>query len=125
MSSFILSSISPNLTFYTPDVFQTGAIITAVSIVLFVLSSIYLTALLVRPSKHTPRVIAIQAAILAFFALWLFAALVPYTHFFRTRSANVTATIGSVPINSGLVAALENEFGLTPVYNRLGYCECR
>lgn len=103
------------------DVFKTGAVITAVCLVIFVLTTLYLVILLARPTSFTrPRFIASQGGILAFFAFWLFAALVPYTQFFRTRSAIITATLDGTPIPQSVVQSLVQsqgaQHGLTPVY---------
>ncbi|KXN81941.1 hypothetical protein AN958_03382 [Leucoagaricus sp. SymC.cos] len=104
------------------DVFQTGAVITAICIVLFVITSIYIVILLLRPASFSRRrTIAIQGGILAFFATWLFATLVPYTHFVRTRSAVTRVTIGGVPLSQTVIDNLERQFGITPVYKRIGY----
>ncbi|KAJ3575021.1 hypothetical protein NP233_g1364 [Leucocoprinus birnbaumii] len=108
------------------DIFSAGAVITAVCIVIFVLTSLYLAILLIRPTSFTrPRLIAIQGGVLAFFAAFLFAALVPYTHFFRTRSAGITASIRGLSIPQSVVDSLINSIGrqngLSPEYKTQGY----
>ncbi|KAF5354186.1 hypothetical protein D9756_006919 [Leucocoprinus leucothites] len=119
-------STKPQIAHMHTDVFKTGAIITAVCIVIFVLTSVYLAILLIRPTSFTrPRIIAIQGGILAFFAAWLFAALVPYTHFFRTRSAGISASLGGRPIPQSilqpLINSIERQTGITPRYRDHGY----
>lgn len=108
------------------DVFKAGAVILAVCLVIFVITSLYLAMLLIRPaSLNHSRFIAIQAGTLAFFATWLFAVLVPYTHFVRTRSAIITASIGGQPlpqsIINSLVQSVGRQSGLTPRYRDHGY----
>lgn len=110
------------------DVFKAGAVILAVCLVIFVITSLYLAMLLIRPaSLNHSRFIAIQAGTLAFFATWLFAVLVPYTHFVRTRSAIITASIGGQPlpqsIINSLVQSVGRQSGLTPRYRDHGYCK--
>ena len=110
------------------DVFKAGAVILAVCLVIFVITSLYLAMLLIHPASFNhSRFIAIQAGTLAFFATWLFAVLVPYTHFVRTRSAIITASIGGQPlpqsIINSLVQSVGRQSGLTPRYRDHGYCK--
>ncbi|KAF9443643.1 hypothetical protein P691DRAFT_679154 [Macrolepiota fuliginosa MF-IS2] len=104
------------------DVFRTGAIISAVSIVIFVLTSLYLILLFFRPTSFTrSRIVTAQGSLLAFFAVWLFATLVAYTHFFRTHSAIVNASINGLPLPDTLIRGVEKELGVTPVYKNIAY----
>ncbi|EKM75465.1 hypothetical protein AGABI1DRAFT_116389 [Agaricus bisporus var. burnettii JB137-S8] len=114
----------PNSTVHVNDndVFQTGAIITAVSLVIFLTTYGSLAFLIYRPTSFTrPKLITAQASILALFTAWLFATLVPYTHFFRTRSARIDATLGTFQIPEAIIQRIQQENGLTPVYMQIGY----
>ena len=127
MCSFCAYTTMSHYNNYT-DVFKAGAVILAVCLVIFVITSLYLAMLLIRPaSLNHSRFIAIQAGTLAFFATWLFAVLVPYTHFVRTRSAIITASIGGQPlpqsIINSLVQSVGRQSGLTPRYRDHGYCK--
>jgi len=102
------------------DIFSTGAVITAASITIFVVTSISLFIIFFRPTTR-PRTNTIQGGLLAFCAVFLFATLVPYTHFFRTRSAVVHATLGGVPVPQSIIDALQKQNHISPVYNTLSY----
>jgi len=102
------------------DVFKAGAVITAVCIVIFLLTSAFLALLFFRPTARA-RSNTIQGGLLAFFATWLFATLVAYTQFFRTRSAVIRASLNGVAIPQSLIDALEKQNNLSPVYRKLLY----
>jgi hypothetical protein len=110
--------------FFVKDVFQTGAVITAVSIIIFLITCGYIALITFRPTSFTrSKLISAQAYVLGFFTAWLFATLVPFTHFYRTRSARVEAMIGSFQIPDTVIQSIEQQFGLTPVYHELHYCK--
>ncbi|KAJ3799863.1 hypothetical protein GGU11DRAFT_465294 [Lentinula aff. detonsa] len=118
-----------SLTVDDNDVFHSGVVITTVSALIALLTLIYMISLLLSHRKtHTSRFTRLSDRLLpfewmslAFCAIWLFATQIPFTHFFATRSAQVTASVGNVPVPPGLVQIVENQLGFTPVYRHISY----
>lgn len=112
------------------DVFHSGVVITTISALIALLTLIYILLLLLshrmtkknRFTRLSNQLLPFEWMSLAFCAVWLFATQVPFTHFFATRSAQVTAFAGNVQIPPGLVQIVENQLGFTTVYRRIHYC---
>ncbi|KAJ3852109.1 hypothetical protein EV368DRAFT_41737 [Lentinula lateritia] len=108
------------------DVFHSGVVITTISALIALLTLIYILLLLLshRMTKFTRlsnQLLPFEWMSLAFCAVWLFATQVPFTHFFATRSAQVTAFTGNIQVPPGLVQIVENQLGFTTVYRRIHY----
>ena len=73
--------------------------------------------------KHT-RLFHVQLTGLALCAIWIFAGLVAFDFYFRTRSARVTATIGGVVVPQAVTAVVEKQLGVTSVCKRIEYRKC-
>jgi hypothetical protein len=102
------------------DVFNTGVIVTTISACIALITTLLLLLHLRRPTLLTSS-LKIQGAILAFFTVWLFATQIPFTHFFRTRSAIVRAFINGQELPSSIVQSVERSLGTTSVYKRISY----
>lgn len=105
----------------TNDVFDTGVIISVICLILAILSLLGLccTHPRVRASKaHTPRVLG---GTIAFFAVFLFATLIAFDHFFATRSAQVTATLAGFALPASIIAQDQQALGVTSVYKHISY----
>ncbi|KAI0343778.1 hypothetical protein BDW22DRAFT_1483768 [Trametopsis cervina] len=98
----------------THDVLDTGYNITVISGVLALLALFSLV-------PTAGRFLRVQAALLAFFTLWLFAALVAFDVFFANRSAKVVARIGNIVIDPKTVQTIIAGLGATTVYRRVSY----
>ncbi|GLB40874.1 hypothetical protein LshimejAT787_0900890 [Lyophyllum shimeji] len=112
------------VTIDTDDVFQSGVVLTVVGALIAVLSSLSLLSLLVPHSptrRLSARSLRLQSFLLAFCAAWLFATLVPFTVFFANRSAQVSASVGSVQLPQSIIKQAEQALGTTSVYKRIGY----
>jgi len=116
----IITSRIPNARF--ADVFHSGIVVTTVSALIALISFLFIAHLLLLPYDRITRTFRIQGGLLAFFAIWLFATLIPFTHFVATRSANVTATLNGVRLPASLVQRAEQALGSTSVYKKIGYC---
>lgn len=104
------------------DVFRSGVVLTTVAALIAVLCSTFFLMYFLPFTRGTmARSLRVQSFILAFCGLWLFAALVPFTVFFATRSAQVTASIGGIQLPPQAVQQAEMALGSTSVYRRIGY----
>jgi len=108
------------ITINTNDVFTSGIVLTTVCATIVVICTIYFLLLALSPTRFT-RTLRIQGGILAFFATWLFATLVPFTLFVARRSAKITARIGNIQLPDSVIQGAEKEFGTTSVYRQIGY----
>lgn len=110
------------------DVFQPGVIATTISLVIALLSLFFILLLLLphRDSSRSPlstRTLPFQFGSLGFFTLWLFTVMIPFTQFFRTRSAKITAFVGPVQLPAASIAQAEQALGATTVYKHIHYRE--
>jgi len=105
------------------DVFRSGIVLTTVSALIALVCFLSILHLLVAPSSCTnpAKALRIQAAILTFCGVWLFATIIPFTSFFATRSAKVTASLDGLQLPSSLVNQAERSLGTTSVYKKIGY----
>jgi hypothetical protein len=108
----------------TNDVLGAGASATAAFTLIAIVTLLPIfSSLFYRHHKTnpSPRALRILAGTLVFAALWLIASLIPYTFFFATRSARVTATIGSIVVPAATIQQVEQSLGATPVYRKKTY----
>lgn len=104
------------------DIFRTGVVQTTVSALIAVLSFLFfINVFLTTSASRVAQALRIQAVLLAFCGVWLFATLVPFTYYFATRSAQVTASVGGVQLSNTLVNQVERSLGQTSVYRKIGY----
>ncbi|KAF5367289.1 hypothetical protein D9615_010452 [Tricholomella constricta] len=108
------------LTIDTDDVFQSGVVLTVVGALIAVLCSIFILMLFFTRG-YAARSLRTQSLILAFCATWLLATLIPFTFFFATRSAKVSASIGGVELPASIIKQTEKALGSTSVYREIGY----
>jgi len=106
------------------DIRSSGIVLTTVTALIAVLSLIFLLMFLIRskrPLLFSSRFLRIQALLMAFTGTWLFATLIPYTLFFATRHANVTARLGNTPIPQSVIQQSQQALGATTIYKEIGY----
>ena len=105
------------------DIVSVGYVLTVVC-GLIALSALFFLPSTLRASPLASRMLGVQTAVFGFLTVWCFAALVPFTDFFATRQAKVTAFVGSLQLPDGLVQQMQNQLGATPVYRDVHYREC-
>ncbi|TFY54403.1 hypothetical protein EVG20_g9717, partial [Dentipellis fragilis] len=101
----------------TNDVFKSGVVVTTVAALIAVLSLVGLLATFSAP----PRLARPQAFLLAFCALWLFAAVIPFDVFFANNSAKVTAFLNGVQLPPQAVQAVQSQLGVSSRYKDMHY----
>lgn len=99
------------------DVFSAGAVATVISIVIAVLCILFILADLVMTT--TPGILKIEGSVLGFFTTWLFATIIPVTHFYRTRSAKIEASINGTPLSQQSIQTVSQALGLSSRYRDL------
>lgn len=103
----------------TGDIFKVGVVLTVVAAIIAIVAFISLgLSFLSRKASSASR---IQGAVLAFLGTWLLACQIPYTVFFATRAANVTAKLGNISIGKDVIAQTEKALGVTSVYKNIDY----
>lgn len=113
-------SVGPiQLDINTKDVFNSGAVLTTVSALIAVVSLLFLLLSFISTKRRTSN--HIQGGILAFLATWLLATLIPFTLFFATRAAKVTARLGGITLPQQAIEQAEKSLGVTGVYKEIGY----
>ncbi|KAI0659101.1 hypothetical protein C8Q70DRAFT_988958, partial [Cubamyces menziesii] len=112
--------LGATVTIDTDDVFDVGCVVTAVCAALAVVSFASLVFLLFTRSTRT---LTAQGLLLSFLTIWLFASLIPMSDFVANRQAKVTAFIGAVPVPDSLIQSVQQELGVSSVYNQIGYCK--
>ncbi|KAI5120080.1 hypothetical protein M0805_002641 [Coniferiporia weirii] len=104
----------------THDIFSAGAVVTAVSGLIGLSSflALVLTSSFsrLRASPKSSGAARALAYTHAFLAVWLFAALVPFSDFARNRQAGITASIGGQTLPPAFVQQQEQQLGVSPVY---------
>jgi len=110
------------VTIDTNDVYRSGVVLTTVAALIALISFLSIVHLFLVPSvDRVPQIFRIQAIVLAFCAVWLFATLIPFTVYFATRSAKVTASLNGIQLPASLVNRVEQSLGSTSVYHKIGY----
>ncbi|KAI0315447.1 hypothetical protein OF83DRAFT_1062076 [Amylostereum chailletii] len=126
------NTVSVNFNINAPapatDVFKSGVVLTTVCALIALLTLLLLlaTALSGRRagSARTPlmtRTLPLQAGVLAFCAVWLFATVIPFTDFFANRSVKVNASVGGVPLPQSAINSLTSQLGLSQRYKDFHY----
>jgi hypothetical protein len=105
------------------DTLRSGITSTSISAAISVATFLFLSFNIFAPRLTEGRALRIQGAILAFFALWLFAAETAFTVFFATRQAKVSASLGGVAIPQNVIAGVEKSLGATRIYKDIWYRE--
>jgi len=108
------------VTINTNDVLRTGIVLTVAGAVIAVVCSFFILILFIA-RRTAVRTFVAQSFILAFCATWLLATLIPFTYYFATRSAKVTASIGGIPLPDSIVKGAEEALGSTSVYRKIPY----
>ncbi|KAF8838186.1 hypothetical protein BDN67DRAFT_971941 [Paxillus ammoniavirescens] len=114
------SSGGASVTINANDVFSAGAVITTVCALLALLSAISV-AFMWCPIQNKRFWFRSQSCALFFCSIWLFVTLIPFDYFFTNREAQVTATLGGVPVSDSTLKHVEQVLGVTPVYRDLDY----
>ncbi|KAF8176333.1 hypothetical protein K438DRAFT_1682002 [Mycena galopus ATCC 62051] len=108
----------------TNDIFQAGAVVTAVSVIILVLTTMYIVLMVVDANARSgisTRTLPLQYISLGLFTLWLFATEIPVSLFVSTRSAKVSASIDGFNIPSGVLGTLEQALGAQTAYKDFSY----
>ncbi|THG95551.1 hypothetical protein EW145_g7938 [Phellinidium pouzarii] len=100
----------------TNDIFDTGIIVTIVSALLALLSILSLLFSTLRTGTASVKTHRILASVHFFLVTWLFAVLVPFDDFARNRQAQVTASLGGVPLPATAIQQQEQALGFSPIY---------
>jgi len=120
--AFLKHSVHPPTKLYinTDDTLRSGIVI-AVTCGLIGLISMTSLKLMLLPSFKAlgDRTRKLRAYLLAFFTIWLLAALIPFTVFFATRSAIVSAYVGSQRVPQAAIEKAQKQLGATPVYKKI------
>lgn len=113
------------LTLGALDVENSGIVLTTVAALIASLTFLMiLYHLFMSKTSRSPRASLLQSAVLGFCTVWLFAAQVPFTLFFATRSAKVRAFVGKVELPAQVIHSVEKALGATSVYKDIPYREC-
>lgn len=105
----------------TSDVLNSGYVVTVVSGLIALASFIFLIPAAIPSLAKRTGSHRIQSAILGFLTIWLFAALVAFTVFFSSRSAKVTAFLGSFSIDQATIQQIVGSLGATTKYSEIDY----
>ena len=105
------------------DIVSVGYVLTVVC-GLIALAAVLFFPATYRASPFASRVLGLQTAVFAFLTVWCFACIVPFTDFFATRQAKVTAFIGTLQLPDSIVQAMQERLGATPIYRDVHYREC-
>ncbi|KAH9846393.1 hypothetical protein C2E23DRAFT_744219 [Lenzites betulinus] len=111
----------------TNDVFKVGCVVTAVCAALAVVSLVsFVLLFFTRAATKTTaplstRTLPLQAILLSFLSLWLFASLVAMTDIVANKQAKVTAFIGTLQLQDSIIKAVEAQLGVTSVYREINY----
>ncbi|KAH9965261.1 hypothetical protein BC827DRAFT_1153585 [Russula dissimulans] len=108
------------LRFHLHDVYQPGVIITTISAVIALLATIFLALTQFYPERATGS-LKIQAWLLTFFNLWLFATQIPYTVFVANHWAKIDAFLDGVQLPASTVQAAIAAAGETNEYSKLHF----
>ncbi|PFH49465.1 hypothetical protein AMATHDRAFT_147648 [Amanita thiersii Skay4041] len=101
------------------DVFQTGVVATVVSALIGLLTALFILIQLVISLSSTA--LKLQGSLLGFCTAWLFATLVPFTHYYATRSAHVTASIGGTQLPQQAIQSVQHSLGISNQYKDLWF----
>ncbi|EPQ51176.1 hypothetical protein GLOTRDRAFT_141029 [Gloeophyllum trabeum ATCC 11539] len=103
----------------TTDILGAGGAATAASGLLFVLSLLFLISSFVPlPLLGS---LPLQAHLLAFTTVFLFATAVPTSYYFANGHAKVTASLFGYPLDQSVIQATERQLGVTSIYRHIFY----
>ncbi|KAH6909771.1 hypothetical protein BKA70DRAFT_175788 [Coprinopsis sp. MPI-PUGE-AT-0042] len=106
----------------TEAILNTGIVATVGCILLagfcFIFASMTLIPKFRRIANKTLKV---QAGLIAFSAIWIFACMVPYMKYYLNDSAGVKAFIGSTQLPDSLVKSLQEKSGSSSVYKDMWF----
>ena len=104
----------------TSDVLDPGYVLTVVCGLIALASFTFLLPIFLLPA-FAGRTLRFQGAILAFLSVWLFATLIPFDHFFASRSAKVSASVSGIPIPPSVIQQVVAGLGATLQYRHINY----
>lgn len=106
----------------TNDIFQVGVVVTVVCTLISIVSfNALLWELLPKFRGFAGRTRRIVGFVLAFLSVWLLASLIPFTLFFATGEAKVTAFIGPLELPQSAIQQVEKALGATRAYKDKSY----
>lgn len=106
----------------TDDVFKVGTVVVVVCGLLAIVSLVFLSLVATSKASST-RSLPIQTGLFGFLTVWLFASLIPYTHFVANRSANITATLpGGIPVPDIVIQSTQAQLGVSSRYRDTPTC---
>jgi len=108
------------LTINVHDIFVVGVVATTVSALTAFLLFNYAALQFLRPALAT-RTLRLQSFSIFFCAIWLFATQIPFTVYYATRAARVTAFIGTVQLPDAVIKSVEKTLGTSSVYREIPY----
>ena len=95
------------------------------SLILAILASKSLVGMFVPLTKRfIERTLRIQSYIGFLFTVILLGSMIPYSFYFATRHAQVTAFIGTVQLPDSVIKAAEQASGSTSIYKDIDYRTC-
>lgn len=104
------------------DIFNVGVLATTVSLILAILASKSLVGMFVPLTKRLiERTLRVQSYIGFLFTVLLLGSMIPYTIYFATRHAKVTAFIGATQLPDSVIKAAEQASGSTSIYKDIDY----
>ncbi|KAG5640570.1 hypothetical protein DXG03_008057, partial [Asterophora parasitica] len=101
-------------------VLKSGIVLTVVGAFIAVLCSIFIGVIFFARA-YAAHSFHAQSLFLFVCSVWLLATLIPFTYFFATRSAQVSASIGGIKLPEAIVKATEKALGSTSVYKDIPY----
>lgn len=104
------------------DITTAGEVSAAVQGIIGGLAVLSAYAVLNR-SKTRPKFLVILGSLLSFASIWLLAVTIAFTVIFATKSARVSAFLGSVQLSQSIVDAQARALGVSPVYKNQSYRE--
>jgi len=74
-------------------------------------------------SRTRPKFFTILGSLLAFASVWLLAVTIAFTIIFATKSARVSASLGSLQLPQSVIDAQAKALGVSPIYKNQSYRE--
>jgi len=102
------------------DITITGKVSIAVQALIIALTTVSAYTVLNR-SKIRPKFFVILGSLFSFASLWLLSVTIAFTVIFATKSARVTAFLGSVQLPQSVIDAQARNLGVSPVYKDQSY----
>lgn len=102
------------------DIITVGRVSLAVQALIIGLATVSALAILFR-SRTRPKFFTILGSLLAFASLWVLSVTIAFTVIFATKSAHVSASIGSVQLPQSVIDSQARALGVSPVYKDQSY----